>query len=78
MIDLEVIQSQINSLQRCVDNLKLAKQQVNHVEHRRGLYDDDYDYQRDLLNANNIVITTQRTLVGQLRLMNYQNEKLLK
>lgn len=72
MIDLEIIQSQIYMLQRCVDNCKSANEMVE-IHSLSPL-----STVKENIDAENLLHKTQQTLIGQLRLMNYQNEKLLK
>lgn len=78
MIDLEIIQGQINSLQRCVDNCNSAKKSIQHLESIYNNYYDMNSYSDDMKEANDQLSKCEQTILGQLKVNYIQNQDLIK
>ena len=73
MINIDELQSQINSLQKCLDNYKLAESILETLnKHPKNIhYDERKRFAEYQLN------TTEKTIIGQLKVNYMCNEKLI-
>lgn len=72
MINIDQIERQAQSLQACINNYKAACGYLREVENNRLSKVIDH------VNAHNLVTKTEKTIIGQLKLINIQNQDLLK
>jgi hypothetical protein len=77
-MNLDKIQSQIDTLQRCVDNVKLAEANIKHLESVYITYYDVNSYFEDMKEANEQLASCEDTLKTQLRINQIVNQEILK
>lgn len=75
MLDIEKFIKQAERFNDCVKNIQAAKLNLERQSKRHYSNEED---DSDIVYARDMITSAEETLVGQLKLMNIQNEEELK
>lgn len=73
MSELEILQQQVNAVDRCQSNLDSAKAELKRLDGRKLYYPTAREYDEAVKAAEENVVVAQETLESQIRINAYAN-----